>query len=126
MTLTGVIGRIKMALTSDKDQAAKDAAERFALGPKIPFSDGYTEFKEQLLTQALTDSKLMRAFRAGAAIPPGFGARLDERIVEYPWVLARLSESKGLILDAGSTFNKPALLRTEFLKCRRILVYTLE
>ncbi len=102
------------------------AIARYRAGRREPFSDGYTEYKEDLLRQILEDPAAMARFRDGATLPAGFGARLDERIVEYPWVLARLPQGDGLVVDAGSTFNKAALLATPQLRQRRILVYTLE
>jgi hypothetical protein len=102
------------------------AIARYLAGGREPFCDGYTEYKESQLRVILAAPSLVDTFRRGDALPQGFGARLDERIVEYPWVLARLGESNGLIVDAGSTFNKRTLLDLPMLKDRRILVYTLE
>jgi hypothetical protein len=50
---------------------------------------------------------------------------MDERVVEYPWVFTRLPQ-KGIVLDAGSTFNKERLLSSELLKNRSLIIYTLE
>lgn len=102
------------------------AVARYLAGSREPFCNGYTEYKESQLRAILADPALVDTFRSGQALPQGFGARLDERIVEYPWVLSRLGEGNGLIVDAGSTFNKRTLLDLPMLKDRRILVYTLE
>jgi SAM-dependent methyltransferase len=53
------------------------------------------------------DSGLLRN---GVPLPPGYGARLDERVVEYPWVYARLPDRPGAMLDAGSALNHLFLL----------------
>jgi len=102
------------------------AIARYLAGTREPFCDGYTEYKESQLRAILADPALVETFRSGAPLPQGFGTRLDERIVEYPWVLSRLGTGTGLIVDAGSTFNKRTLLDLPVLKDRRILVYTLE
>jgi SAM-dependent methyltransferase len=41
-------------------------------------------------------------------LPRGFGAGLDERVVEYPWLLAQAP--RGRTLDAGSTLNHAHIL----------------
>lgn len=62
----------------------------------------------QMVSSALADGAVREAFTAGARLPEGYGAGFNERVVEYPWALARLSGSE--VLDAGSTFNHAALL----------------
>ena len=52
----------------------------------------------------------MARFAASDALPADYGSRLDERVVEYPWVLSRLQSSRGRILDAGSTFSTDLVL----------------
>ena len=42
-------------------------------------------------------------FRDGVQLPGGYGVGLDERVVEYPWVLSRAPF--GRLLDAGSVLN---------------------
>ena len=58
---------------------------------------------------------------------PGFGARLDERIVEYPWVLARLGRygDKLCALDAGSTLNYEEILQHPVVKKHKWSIVTL-
>src|SRR3954468_3696561 len=71
-------------------------------GCRIPWSRGYTEAKHRFIQQVLADPDLMRAFESGSPLPRGFGFALDERCVEYPWALSRLSALAGRVLDAGS------------------------
>jgi SAM-dependent methyltransferase len=101
------------------------AIRRYLSGNREPFSEGYTEYKERLVLETLNNPALMETFRTGAALPMRFGDRLDERIVEYPWVFSRLQPGSGLVIDAGSTFNKASLLACDALKNRSILIYTL-
>jgi len=108
-------------------QSKKDkAARHFVDEGRIPWSSGYSEYKEQALLATFGDARLMERFRTGTALPAQFGERLDERIVEYPWVFSHLDTGDGLIFDAGSTFNKDFLLATPTLEKRKIIVYTLE
>ncbi|MGB9184342.1 MAG: methyltransferase domain-containing protein [Solirubrobacteraceae bacterium] len=60
------------------------------------------------MNSALADAALRQAFTTGGRLPEGYGAGFNERVVEYPWALTRLSGDD--VLDAGSTFNHAALL----------------
>ena len=109
-----------------RDREAEAVAAYIANG-RVPFTHGYTEYKNDLLGRVFDDPMLTAAFRDGTSLPSGHGARLDERIVEYPWVLARLKSSPDSILvDAGGTFNKPFLYNLPSLMRRRFIFYTLE
>jgi SAM-dependent methyltransferase len=61
----------------------------------------------------IASQELLHIFDADRELPTGFGARLDERVVEYPWVLSRLARYAGRMrfLDAGSTLNYEEILR---------------
>jgi SAM-dependent methyltransferase len=92
---------------------------------RIPHvSPGYSKYKERLVLEILADPELMAAFQDGAPMPAGFGARLDERVVEYPWIFSRLPK-KGNIFDAGSTLNKEVLIQSDYLRDRELIIYTL-
>lgn len=97
---------------------------RYLKNGRVPWSEGYSKFKSQFIRSTLDDADLMRRFRDAEALPDDFGARLDERVVEYPWVLARLPAA-GWILDAGSTFNSPLILDRPEIRSRRLFIYTL-
>jgi SAM-dependent methyltransferase len=75
--------------------------------------------------QVLTDAHLLTRFRAGLPLPEGFGRRLDERVVEYPWVLSRSEHWGHRVVDAGSTLNYPELLGHTALAGRRITILNL-
>ncbi|HLE96926.1 MAG TPA: methyltransferase domain-containing protein, partial [Candidatus Thermoplasmatota archaeon] len=49
----------------------------------------------------------------------------DERLVEYPWALARLPPGPGRVLDAGSVLNNPELLRHAALREKKVDILTL-
>ena len=59
----------------------------------------YAKVKQRRIVSALE-----AGFDPLAARLP-FGRLLDERIVEYPWAVARLSGFRGRLLDAGSVLN---------------------
>ncbi len=101
-----------------------DAITQYLEGGRLPWTAGYSKFKNRFIGQTLADAVLLRRFANGERLPEDFGDRLDERVVEYPWVLARL-KTDGLILDAGSTFSSPLLLESPQLKGRRLIIYTM-
>lgn len=76
--------------------------------------------------ETLQDHALMARFRAGDALPEGFGTRLDERVVEYPWLFSRLPADAEMMLDAGSVLNFDFLLELPMLDNKTIVIYTLE
>jgi hypothetical protein len=100
--------------------------EAYLNGGMIPWSHGYSKYKNQFIQEAIANENLRQCFRDNLKLPAEFGKRLDERVVEYPWVLSRLRDSDGLILDAGSTFNTPLILDLPQIQNRNIVICTLE
>lgn len=98
---------------------------RYLDGGRVPWSTGYGEYRLEYMEQVLGNEALLRAFGNGLALPAGHGDRLDERVVEYPWVLSRSSGWGKKILDAGSSLNNPTLLSHPALKEREVFVYSL-
>jgi hypothetical protein len=59
-------------------------------GGHVPWSPGYEEYKWREIAAALENESLTRGFAAGR-VPEEWGRGLDERIVEYPWLFAKLA-----------------------------------
>lgn len=103
-----------------------EIVKEYLSGAREPWSKGYSKFKNEVIAGALADEAMMARFRDGAKLPENYGDRLDERVVEYPWVFSRLTRDPGaLLMDAGSTFSAPFLLKTPFLAGRKLVIYTL-
>jgi SAM-dependent methyltransferase len=92
---------------------------------RTPWTIGYHDQKMALVRDSLTHPPLLEAFRLGSALPRGYGARLDERVVEYPWALSRLGEGPARLLDAGSTLNHEEILDLPLLREKTIHIVTL-
>lgn len=79
-----------------------------------PWSPGYQEFKWQFIEQAIGDPNIIKCFSNNSELPPNYGQFLDERVVEYPWLISRFStedtNTKGHFLDAGSSLNYACLV----------------
>lgn len=106
-------------------QALLSASERlkrawFLASGKRPFSTGYGAYKETRIRGVLERGD----FRAGR-LPEGYGLDLDERVIEYPWLLSHLPPGPGLLLDAGSALNFRFLLDLPALAAKTVHICTL-
>jgi hypothetical protein len=99
--------------------------EEYEQGGRFPFTPGYPEYRQQFIERTLGDPTMLAVFQTKRALPAGFGLRLDERVIEYPWIFSRLDERPGLLLDAGSTLNFPFLLQSPRLQQKTLIIYTL-
>lgn len=102
-----------------------DQIQQYINGGRIPWSPGYKPYRMGLLQKAVRDAELLKIFKTGGMLPPHYGFGIDERIVEYPWVLSRLDKGPGQLLDAGSTLNYPYLLDLPALSEKSIIILTL-
>ena len=75
--------------------------------------------------RTLGDESLLARFRLGDPLPTGYGIGVDERCVEYPWLLAHLDQRSDVLLDAGSTLNHAFILNHRVLREKVIHVLTL-
>ncbi|MDD4869625.1 MAG: methyltransferase domain-containing protein [Kiritimatiellae bacterium] len=92
---------------------------------RLPWSMGYTEYRARFIETALADDDLMQTFRRQQALPSGYGMRVDERCIEYPWIISRLSPEPGLYLDAGSAFNHLHVLNHPAIAKKKLYIVTL-
>lgn len=93
----------------------------FFLTGMRPWTRGYQEYKNDVLMALLRDSQF-----DCENLSEGYGFRLDERIVEYPWFISRMpANEKGKLLDAGSVLNFDYMLSHDSLKNKNIYISTL-
>ena len=76
--------------------------------PGKPYGDRYLRNHRELVVRTLSDPAMTARFRDGDALPSGYGIGLDERAVEFPWVMSRAP--RGRVLDAGSALNHAHVL----------------
>jgi hypothetical protein len=79
----------------------------------------YKDYRETILPQAVQWS--FDSTRLSAK----YGWRVDERIVEFPWLLSRLSAGNGKLLDAGSALNHDFLVHHPVLRQKEVTIMTL-
>jgi SAM-dependent methyltransferase len=99
--------------------------ERYHQNGSIPWSDGYTEVKRRAIASAIADPAIIERFAVRQQLPSGYGARLDERIVEFPWVLSKLPDGPARMLDAGATLNHVPILKHPRMAEKRLLFVAL-
>jgi len=68
----------------------------------------YIARHSRTVRRSLADPQFLAAVRSGGSLPDGYGKRLDERVVEFPWLLSMTPS--GTVLDAGSTLNHAHVL----------------
>ncbi len=92
----------------------------FVLTGKKPWSFGYNAYKEKHLKKVLSGGEFNVS-----ELPPGYGYRIDERIIEYPWLLSRLPSGPGTLLDAGAILNHALIVSQPRLVEKKLFVSTL-
>ncbi|NQT90531.1 MAG: class I SAM-dependent methyltransferase [Candidatus Omnitrophica bacterium] len=69
---------------------------------KAPWCSGYHQLRARFIKKVIHNTDLLAAFAKNSRLPKKYGVGLDERCIEIPWLLSRLSSVSGHILDAGS------------------------
>lgn len=103
----------------------KKSIQHYLWGGRVPWSPGYGIYKRQFIMQALVNEDLLGRFRRGEPLIPGYGVGLDERCIEYPWLLTHLHDGPEVLLDAGSTLNHDFILDHPVFQHRVIHILTL-
>lgn len=122
VTVNRLLRQVKQRIAQSRRQADIKA---YLKGGRKPWSRGYGLSKFDFIKAVLNDDVLVAKFRYLEVLPKGYGYGYDERVVEYPWVLSRLSEGKSRLLDAGSVFNFPEIVETPKLSGKDITIFTL-
>jgi hypothetical protein len=99
--------------------------DQYLQSGRRPFAPGYHFHKWDFIKKALADDALIETFRRGHPLPKNYGKRLDERVVEYPWLLSRLASTPGSLLDAGSALNFQTLIDLPVFKEKSLHIVTL-
>ncbi len=93
----------------------------YVLSGRRPWRAGYYTAKKRAICGGI-DSGVMRG---GNKLPTGYGYRIDERVVEYPWMFSQLPQTPGRMLDAGSALNHEFLVERAPLSQHNLTVMTL-
>jgi hypothetical protein len=99
-----------VAVDAVRKKRSENALRQYLNSGIIPWSPGYSTYKWRLITEALANRGLLGRFRLGEQLPDGYGVGIDERCIEYLWLVAHLHNGPEVLLDAGSTLNYSFLL----------------
>jgi SAM-dependent methyltransferase len=103
---------------------AAQRLRRYETGARLPWSPGYIEYRFKTIGSTLDDPAMMERFRSGESLPEGYAVAVDERAIEYPWLLSR-APAGGLFLDAGSALNFGPILDRFLTPARSLHILTL-
>ncbi|MEO3431124.1 methyltransferase domain-containing protein [Pelagibius sp. CAU 1746] len=93
---------------------------RYIQGDRKPWTPGYHVEKRKVIAESTSNPDW-----PCYAIPENYGFRLDERVVEYPWFVARLPGGGGRLLDAGSVLNFDYLVENPKISEKNLYISTL-
>ena len=96
-----------------------DPVEQFANNGSKPWTFGYHEYKWKSI-----ENHIHADFDSLIGTEK-YGYRIDERIVELPWLLSRLDDRPGVMLDAGSALNFPVILKHPKIRSKKLFISTL-
>jgi hypothetical protein len=104
---------------------SQSPADIYVANGRRPWTFGYLEYKQKYIESVLDDQALMARFANSSTLPDGYGIGLDERCIEYPWLLSLLDGAPLRLLDAGSTLNHEFVLTQPRFRDATIHILTL-
>jgi SAM-dependent methyltransferase len=117
------IKKIIRKLLPPKEMTEKELINFFHKNGSIPWSFGYNEYKWENIKNYIYCEEILNSFR-NKQLQRKIGFRIDERAVEYPWIISNLNDGSGKILDAGSTFNFQLIIDHNKIKNKDLTIYT--
>ena len=100
--MTHFLRKIQRKIEANRKQ---NELNEFQNNGYLPWTAGYETYKWNTITETITSDDILKLFKLKKTLPSQFGWRIDERIVEYPWLLSQLNEENNRVLDAGSALN---------------------
>ncbi len=97
----------------------------YKLHGQKPWRRGYFEYKWKMIKKYINDHEIIQLFIKKDLLPANFGIGIDERVVEYPWMLSHINKEPAKLLDAGSALNFEAILSHEKIKNKKTTIVTL-
>lgn len=91
----------------------------FALRGSRPWTRGYHSAKATAIENGINGMFSTERLKAG------YGWRIDERVIEYPWMFTCIGDDPARILDAGSVLNFDFILAQPKLSNKSVFISTL-
>jgi SAM-dependent methyltransferase len=118
-----LLKRNKEKILETKRLIKQKVTEEYLKNGCIPWSNGYHDFKEEFINKSINNQEFLDKIKKKEDIND-YGFRLDERVIEYPWIFSKLNDSNLKILDAGSTFNFDFVVNHNFIKKKELTIFT--
>ena len=127
MDINQVAKKTLPPIVSDTIRTIRDttACRLYLARGGIPYSRGYRVYRKKLIIDSINNEKMLYCFRHRELLPQGYGIGIDERCVEYPWLISQLENRPEALLDAGSALNYDFLLDLPVFQSKLIHILTL-
>ena len=102
-----------------------DQESAYLRAGRIPWGPGYDHARFGFVRRAVDDPTLLEVFRTRGNLPAGYGEGIDERCVEFPWLVSQLDHGPGRVLDAGSALNYAFALDHPTIRPKQVHIMTL-
>jgi hypothetical protein len=117
MILLRTFNRFRASINEFK---TKKLLNNFKTGGYKPWTPGYNLYKWEAIVRVLNENNFYSVIGS-----KDFGYHIDERIVEYPWFLTKLSNDPLVLLDAGSALNHEIIVNHPKLQNKKLFISTL-
>ncbi|MCF7560329.1 class I SAM-dependent methyltransferase [Sabulilitoribacter multivorans] len=114
---------IKRNFLKNPNIKKSDSIKKYLKNGRIPWSKGYHQYKEEFITAAINNHELLEQIKSKSSLND-YGYRLDERVIEYPWIFSKINTENQKILDAGSTFNFNFIINHLSIKSKDLTIFT--
>jgi len=128
MSLRRIADRLLPPVAVERIRRLRDERllRRYLGKGRTPWSPGYGVYKSRLIASIINDEATLRVFSRGEPLPAlGFGVGVDERCVEYPWLVSHLKQGAETLLDAGSVLNHDFVLDHPVFREKNLHILTL-
>ena len=111
--------------TGRRPKTNEQILQEYLKNGRIPWSSGYGLYHTELIAQVLSDDSLLEGFRNSQPLPDDYGIGIDERCIEYPWLVSHLPVEAECVLDAGSVLNYDVILNHPIFDNKKLHILTL-
>ena len=112
-------------LEISQDPTIDEIISHYKANGSRPWSSGYEEYKYRYILNSIGDKGIFNAFKNRKLLPNSYGIGIDERCIEYPWLLSQLNDTYHYFLDAGSVFNHKSVIDSIINIANKVHIVTL-
>src|SRR6185369_2180848 len=77
----------------------EEIIHKYISAGRVPWAEGYSVYKWDFISKSIINEALLSEFAdSRKPLPKGFGLKLDDRAVEYPWIFSNIRKGKSRFL----------------------------